>query len=921
MIQRTFDIFNEAEFSWILSSLKDARLYGSQGRVFMQLCFSRFTSVEAQKILDYIHSELPHIQVVGMSLYGDALVHLNTTKMLRVNISEFSESEVRIFEYDAHEMNEDEICSKFRAQLASILDAKGVMVLASGLTFNISRFMENVTQGYEEIPFFGTQANLNTADTEFLKPFVATTRLISAGIVVTVFSGANLYFHVKSVFGWKPIGMPLAVETSEVPCGIGDTLITRIAGKPAADIYRQYLNVRPDRYFISNICEFPLALERNGMIMARVPCGVTKNGELNAMGNIKNGETVRFTYGKTDEILRQSWEASAEMAQFYPQGMFLYVCANRAIFMKDRAHEEIEYFGKIVPGTVYCHGFSELFRYKGQGGVFNSTLIAVGVREGEAHVDSPDISRLPQGLFKSPEWNEAHTTAKEANTEAAENSCDSFSPDSVERHSMFESPIGVSIPIADRLVTFLEAVTEELRNATVAANAASDAKSAFLSSMSHEIRSPINAVLGLDEMILRESTEPQIKGYARDIQSSGRSLLSIINDILDFSKIEAGKMEIINDDYDLRSVITDLANMVERRAVSKGLEFIVNVDSQMPHLLHGDETRIKQCALNILTNAVKYTPTGSVTLTVGCIKKSDDVIDLSFSVKDTGIGIKEADLEKLYKPFERIEENRNRSIEGTGLGMSIVNGLLAEMGSHLVVKSTYGKGSEFSFTIEQRVCSWERIGTHEEAKAALMRAAGTYSESFQAPDARILVVDDTPVNLTVVRGLLKNTRIQIDTAQSGAEALVLVRKTEYNIMFIDHLMPGMNGIEFLAANFTDSESINKNTPAIALTANAVSGAKELYIQAGFDNYLSKPIDSKKFEEMIVSYLPKELVLLPGDKNFVQHTSGGWNGVERRAASGADRCSARCLVLTVPPRSKIAAPWMYWFRQSAIFMKQ
>ena len=866
MFQRNFDIINESELIGAISILKDSHVFVDKNRIFLQIFFSRFSTENAKKIIDYIHSELPEVKVVGMSLHGDAMAKLNEARLIRMNICDFSESDVTVFAYDAQKQKEQKIYEELRTELEAIKDLRGVLVIATGLSFNISQFMERVTKGFENIPFFGTQASMNTSDSEMLRPFIVADDVIQTGVVIAAFSGKNLHFHTKAIYGWKPIGMPLSVELGK-PEGIGDTLVSKIDGKPATEIYKKYLNVNPDINFVSNICEFPLVVERNGNLMARVPCAYNAKGELFMMGSIKPNETVRFTYGKTDTILSESWEASCEMSMFYPQAIFLYICANRAIFMKERAHEEIDYFLKIVPGTVYCHGFSELYAHQGMGGVYNSTLITVGIREGEPLFDIPSIANLPAGLFDNDKVEKTAAVRK--------------SSEISNTHSMFGIPLGVSIPIADRLVTFLEAVTDELRSATQAANAASEAKSAFLSNMSHEIRSPINAVLGLDEMILRESTEPQIRGYARDIQSSGKSLLSIINDILDFSKIEAGKMEIINDDYDLRSVITDLANMIEQRAVNKGLDFIVNVDTKMPHLLYGDETRIKQCALNILTNAVKYTHEGSVTLTVGFKKTDEGHIDLTISVKDTGIGIKEEDLEKLYKPFERIEESRNRSIEGTGLGMSIVNGLLSEMNTNLSVKSVYGKGSDFSFTIEQKVRDWERIGTREDARKALLEGTGTYTESFQAPKAKILVVDDTPINLTVVRGLLKNTRIQIDTAGSGAEALEHVRETQYDIMFIDHLMPKMDGIEFLVENFADSKSINKNTPAIALTANAVSGAKDLYLNAGFDDYLSKPIEPKKLEEMIAHYLPKELLILPGDKDFVATKPNKWDGVERR----------------------------------------
>ena len=408
---------------------------------------------------------------------------------------------------------------------------------------------------------------------------------------------------------------------------------------------------------------------------------------------------------------------------------------------------------------------------------------------------------------------------------------------------------------------------DALKEQRAIADRANEAKSAFLASMSHEIRTPINAVLGLDEMILRETGEEHIRAYAHDIQSSGKSLLSIVNDILDLSKIEAGKMEIIPCDYDLRALLNDLCTMTETRAKSKSLDFIVRVDESTPCLLFGDDTRIKQCVLNLLTNAVKYTPSGSVTLAVGYERTGVDEIQLRFTVADTGIGIKAEDLEKLSKPFERIEEKRNKSIEGTGLGMSIVNGLLAKMNAPLSVKSEYGKGSEFSFAVTQTVRDWKKIGTREEALRELRADTAHYREQFQAPDAHILVVDDTPMNLTVFCGLLKQTQIQIDTAPSAEEGLKKAGGHGYDLIFIDHLMPKMDGIEMLAALRADSESLNRETPCIALTANALGGAREMYLAAGFADYLSKPIDSARLEAMIAEMLPKEKVLYAGDDGY------------------------------------------------------
>ncbi len=398
---------------------------------------------------------------------------------------------------------------------------------------------------------------------------------------------------------------------------------------------------------------------------------------------------------------------------------------------------------------------------------------------------------------------------------------------------------------------------EDLKEQREIAESASKAKSRFLANMSHEIRTPINAVLGMDEMILRESGEKPIRGYAANIMSAGRTLLSLINDILDLSKVEEGKMEIIPVQYELSSLLNDLVNMIRERAEKKGLEFKLEVDNHTPHMLIGDEIRVRQCVMNILTNAVKYTEKGSVSLSVGFDKAGDNKIKLKFTVRDTGIGMKQEDMNKLFSPYSRIEEGRNRNIEGTGLGMSITLQLLELMGTKLEVESEYGKGSVFSFAVEQEVSSMQEIGNFAE-KVSMFRADDySYTELFRAPDAKILVVDDTEMNLTVIMSLLKKTKIQIDTAMSGKEALILAAKNKYDIVFIDHMMSEMDGIETL--HKMREEGLNTETPAVALTANAVSGAREMYLEAGFTSYLSKPIDSAKLEMMIKEMLPDDKI--------------------------------------------------------------
>jgi len=403
--------------------------------------------------------------------------------------------------------------------------------------------------------------------------------------------------------------------------------------------------------------------------------------------------------------------------------------------------------------------------------------------------------------------------------------------------------------------------SDELRKAKQQAEESSRAKSDFLASMSHEIRTPINAVLGMDEMIIRESDNEHILEYATNINNAGKSLLNLVNDILDFSKIEAGKMEILKDEYKTSFMVTDLVNMIAVRAHNKGLEFIVNADPALPSVLFGDEDRVKQCILNLLTNAVKYTERGSVTFDLNFTKSSDKEIILDVSVKDTGIGIKPEDQIKLFAPFERVDMQRNRNIEGTGLGLSIVQNLLHIMDSKLELQSEYGKGSTFSFRLKQEVSDWKSMGDFAEAYKKSVLTQNKYTELFRAPDACILVVDDTEMNLTVFKGLLKKTRINIDTATSGNDALKMVRHRRYDMMFIDHRMPVMDGIDTLNAMNELKENKSMGVPCIAFTANAGAGSREKYRSYGFDDYISKPVSPSELEELIIRYLPPEKIEL------------------------------------------------------------
>ncbi len=384
-------------------------------------------------------------------------------------------------------------------------------------------------------------------------------------------------------------------------------------------------------------------------------------------------------------------------------------------------------------------------------------------------------------------------------------------------------------------------------------------KSAFLANMSHEIRTPINAVLGMNELILREANQKDVLDYAYNIELAGKALLSIVNDILDISKIESGKTELVSGEYNVAASIYNFIEMSRARAEKKGILLKVDIAENLPSKMYGDEVRLKQIYTNILNNAIKYTEKGEITLTLTGEEIGDDKIFTKATISDTGIGIREEDLDKIFDAFQRVDEEKNQKIEGTGLGMSITKQLVELMGGKIYVESEYGKGSTFHVELVQGIVDRTPIGRIDQAVEQNREIEKHKRAVLLAPEAKLLVVDDNQMNLNVMKGLLKRTEMQVDLVLSGKEALEAVTKTSYDVILMDHMMPEMDGVEALHRLRKLKENQNPQAKVIVLTANAAIGSREEYLKMGFDDYLSKPIEAMNLENMIKKYLPKELV--------------------------------------------------------------
>ncbi len=825
MVQQQYIYKNENDFINRLSYVKEESIKLNASCILIHI-FSTNTDLNAiNAVCGILEEHLPNAVYIGCTTNANIIDGRFKENGICIIFSIYTDpgTRVDVFQQNLEGRVSGELLADMKQLKKLYPKAKAVELLVS----SYGMMESDLTKSFEEnksenLLVFGGGAYTGDSNAESFV-FAKGWKPDNKALITVFYSGDALYMDARHISGWKPLGHEFKITSAD------KNILKTLNDKPAFDIYSQYLDIENNEYFESNAIEFPfMCRTEDGKDIVRTPIYSNPDGSIAMFSEIDTFDSVRLSYGDKSNISNCITTEAKRLCEFAPDAIMLFSCVARRAFWADDIDRESIIFQKVAPTNgFYTSG--EIMSENNKIYHHNETLLIVAIREGEI-------------------------SSKKERPVIEENA----GPSNINFVSRFAKFISTATEELEETNKDLDEMVKAVDESRRQAEAANRAKSDFLANMSHEIRTPINAILGFDTMILRESGDDAIIKYANDIMRAGTNLLAIINDILDLSKIESGKMNIVDVEYEFSSLVLDVVNMMTMKAGEKGLKVEVEVDSDIPAWLYGDDVRIRQIIVNLMNNAVKYTEHGSITLVINGTRDGD-YENLHIAVKDSGIGIKPEDMSKLFEKFARIEEQRNHNVEGTGLGMNITICLLAMMNSKLQVESTYGEGSCFSFDIKQKVLREQPVGNISE-RSIEQRDETSYTSSFTAPDANVLVVDDNQMNREVIIALLKKTKIHFDQADGGLSCLEKTEKEKYDLILLDHMMPDLDGIQTLHKIRENKNNLNTETKIVCMTANAITGAMEEYIWEGFDDYISKPVKPEKLEMMLAEMLPQDKVL-------------------------------------------------------------
>ncbi len=775
--------------------------------LLLQVFSSELNKNILEKMLKDIQDILPQAVIVGVTTDGEILGSEVSTDKTVVSISAFENATLRVAMENQY--SDDYTCGAYLAKKLYQKDTKAMILFTDGLHMNGEHFLDGISSVAPNTPISGGMAGDGA---NFHATYIfCNNRVIDNGAVGVSINADKLHVNTTYSFFWQEIGKPLTITKAKENC------VYEIDGKRALDVYARYLGEDVAQSLPATGIEFPLIITRNNVKIARAIVGKEDDGSLIFAGNLQEGDKVYFGYGNSNMILQES-VLTREVFQNAPvESIFIYSCMARRRFLKSAITAEISPLASMAPTSGFFT-YGEFFKDE-RTELLNQTMTVLALSEHDA-ID-----------HKEHDYNFYHKDIVEASSTYKALS-----------HLIQETSSELQ-ETNDNLERLVELKTQELQNKVEELKMASQVKSDFLANMSHEIRTPLNAILGFVDILRAKELNEEKSNYLDIIKNSGDTLLTVINDILDFSKIESGKMLLEPRKFVTKEPFEEVCDLFYEKTKEESIELNVLFDEELPHFFIGDKIRLKQITTNFLSNAVKFTPKGGrISLTLTYDAHNDMLI---LAVKDTGIGIDEEFLDKIFESFSQADISTTRKYGGTGLGLSISSALVKSMGGDISVRSTLGKGSEFSFCIPNG-----DLLTCESPDTDIIEV-----DVHKQLSGRILLVEDNKTNQMLMEIILGDIGLSVDLAENGVEAVDKFEHNQYDLILMDENMPKMNGIEATKHILNiEKQKALKHTPIIALTANALVSDREKFLSAGMDEFVTKPIDHEAFIRVLHSFL-------------------------------------------------------------------
>ena len=776
-----------------------------------------FSSILDVKIIEKIKSEiisiLPHAIIIGATTDGEIIDSNVTTNEIVISCSVFDKSTLKSENTPKGDLNDYEMGVDLAKKLVT-KKTKLLILFADGLHTNGEEFLKGVDFIAPDMMIAGGLAGDGA---KFTGTSIFTQdSLFQNGAVGVAIDSDSLRVCNSHHFGWQKIGPVMRVNKSD------KNRVYEIDGKTPYEIYKYYLGESVADKLPAIGIEFPLIINRDGVDIARAVLGKNDDNSLNFAGNIVQGDTVQLGFGNIQEILKNTSKDEL-IVKSDTESIFIYSCMARRRFLQDDISTELEIFTKykIPVSGFFTNG--EFFKTDEKYELLNQTMTVVALSEKE--FTSYDIQSLDLKCERP--------------------NLDSYQTDTITALSHLVNRTSKELENLNKnLQESVDKKTIELEEKVIELKKTTKTKSEFLANMSHEIRTPLNAIIGFIDIIKEKEQDEENKGYLEIVKNSSDSLLGIINDVLDFSKIESGNMTLEILPFDLKKLIREIGLLFYEKAIEKNIDIKIHFDKDVPNMINGDSLRFRQMTINLISNAIKFTPQNGIVKMSANYKK--DTHQLTFMIEDSGIGISKENLKKIFEPFSQEDSSTTRRFGGTGLGLSICSRFVTLMGGELKVSSTLGVGSIFYFTIpiveNQEIVKTRRIDVVPD-------------KDFSFENKTILLVEDNPANQMFMKVILKKMNLAFEIANDGVEAVSMFKENKYDAILMDENMPNMNGIEATRL-ITEYEKQNNlvHTPIIALTANALKGDKEVFLSAGMDEYLTKPVNKKKLNEILTKFL-------------------------------------------------------------------